>query len=124
MSKVPVVPIDDMPFEDSCYNRGNERWNASTLYEHAEIKKLKPFNATIASFDLNTLGFSLDNLAQFIFQCKRVEKCNLDYPIILDDYGTIADGYHRLCKAILEGRTHIKVIRLNDMPKPDEIINE
>ena len=124
MKNTPIVQISDMTFEDSCYNRKEKRWNASTLYRYAEKLKLKPFDATIASFDLNISAFSLDNLAQFIFQCKRVNDYNLDYPIILDDYGTIADGYHRLCKAILEGKTTIKAIRLSDMPEPDDIINE
>ena len=74
--------------------------------------------------DLTDHPFPADNLSQFIFQCKRVQDCSLNYPIILDDCGQIADGYHRLCKAILEGRETIKAIRLEEMPAPDRIEEE
>ena len=63
-------------------------------------------------------------LYDFIFQCKRVNQCSLEYPIILDEVGQIADGYHRLCKAILEGKETIKAIRLLEMPAPDIISEE
>ena len=53
-----------------------------------------------------------------------MQDCSLNYPIILDDCGQIADGYHRLCKAILEGRETIKAIRLEEMPAPDRIEEE
>ena len=55
---------------------------------------------------------------------KRVNQCSLEYPIILDEVGQIADGYHRLCKAILEGKETIKAIRLLEMPAPDRISEE
>lgn len=65
-----------------------------------------------------------NQLHSFIFQCKRVNQCSLEYPIILDDVGQIADGYHRLCKAILEGKETIKAIRLLEMPAPDRVENK
>lgn len=91
------VPIDDMSFAESEYHRGDKVWFAQTLYDFAKAKEYS------------------------IFQCKRVRECSLEYPIILDDVGQIADGYHRLCKAILEGRETIKAIRLLEMPAPDRI---
>ncbi len=63
-------------------------------------------------------------MKQFIENYKRVEDCSLDYPVILDDEGFIADGNHRLCKAILEGKDTIKAIRLLKMPAPDIKGNE
>ena len=95
------VPIDNMTFAESEYLRGNKMplWN----------------------IDLTVEPFECSQLHSFIFQCKRVRDCSLDYPIILDEVGQIADGYHRLCKAILEGRKTIKAIRLLEMPAPDRI---
>lgn len=73
---------------------------------------------------LGTRMFSLENLDDFIFQCKRVMNCDTNIPIILDDYGQIADGYHRVCRAIIEGKTHIKAYRLNRMPTNYEIVKD
>ena len=102
------VRISQMTFGESEFVRGNKVWRAESLW----------------AVDLTDHPFPADNLSQFIFQCKRVQDCSLNYPIILDDCGQIADGYHRLCKAILEGRETIKAIRLEEMPAPDRIEEE
>ena len=73
------------------------------------------------NIDLTIEPFECSQIHSFIFQMKRVSQCSLDYPIILDEVGQIADGYHRLCKAILEGKETIKAIRLLEMPAPDRI---
>lgn len=124
MSK-PKVYVSDMQFGESSYIRGDVRWMASTLYDKAKADKLKPFDYPLAAF--NMLGvdpFNLSNLKSFIFQCKRVLNCDTSIPIILDDYGQVADGYHRICKAILEGKTTIKAYRLQEMPPVDEHLKE
>lgn len=115
------VPISNMTFGESEYVRGSKVWKAETLYLFAKAKGYKVRNLPLWAVDLTDSAFSADNLSQFIFQCKRVRDCSLEYPIILDDFGQIADGYHRLCKAILEGRETIKAIRLEAMPAPDRI---
>lgn len=120
------VYISEVKFEESSYVRGADRWMASTLYNKARVDKLKPFDYSLAAF--NMLGidapFDLSNLKSFIFQCKRVRDCDTNIPIILDDYGQVADGYHRICKAIIEGKTSIKAYRLQEMPPVDEHLNE
>jgi len=50
---------------------------------------------------------------------KRVQNTDLKYPIILDVKGVVADGYHRVAKAILEGKSTIKAYRLKQMPPYD-----
>lgn len=52
---------------------------------------------------------------------KRCMDSNIDYPIILDNLGQVADGNHRICKALLEGRRTILAYRLQEMPEPDYI---
>lgn len=125
MSKTPKVYISDMTFDESRYVRGKYRWKASDLYEYAKKQGLKPFDLPLAGVNLlGTRMFSLENLDDFIFQCKRVMNCDTNIPIILDDYGQIADGYHRVCRAIIEGKTHIKAYRLNRMPTNYEIVKD
>lgn len=119
-----AVKISQMTFGESEFVRGNKVWRAETLYLFAKAKGYPVRNLPLWAVDLTDKAFSADNLSQFIFQCKRVQDCSLDYPIILDDCGQIADGYHRVCKAIIEGRETIKAIRLEAMPAPDRIEEE
>lgn len=113
------VPIDEMTFAESQYNGNGGTWKAQTLYDFAKAKGYPILDMPLWCIDLSTEAFDCARLKDFIFQCKRVNECSLDYPIILDDCGCIADGYHRLCKAILEGKETIKAIRLTEMPSPD-----
>ena len=115
------VPIENMTFAESEYLRGNKVWKAQTLYNFAKAKEYPVRDMPLWNIDLTVEPFECSQLHSFIFQCKRVRDCSLDYPIILDEVGQIADGYHRLCKAILEGRKTIKAIRLLEMPAPDRI---
>ena len=103
------VPIDNMTFAESEYHRGNKIWNAQTLYNFAKAKEYPVRDMPLWNIDLTVEPFECSQLHSFIFQCKRVRDCSLDYPIILDEV------------AILEGRKTIKAIRLLEMPAPDRI---
>ena len=50
---------------------------------------------------------------------KRVQETDLDHPLILDEEGFIMDGWHRVAKALLEGRETIKAVRFETTPAPD-----
>ncbi len=119
-----IVPIDNMTFAESEYHKGCHTWKAQALYDFAKAKEYPIVDMPLWCIDLSELPFGCSSLLMFIFQCRRVRECSLDYPIILDDHGQIADGYHRLCKAILEGKETIKAIRLLEMPSPDRIDND
>lgn len=115
------VPIDEMTFAESQYNGKDGIWNAQTLYDFAKAKEYPVMDMPLWCIDLSIDVFECGSLSDFIFQCKRVNEVSLDYPIILDNNGRVADGTHRICKAILEGRETIKAIRLLEMPAPDRI---
>lgn len=115
-SYYPVVEIEGCTFEESTYVRGNKRWKASDLYALANKLKLKPFDYPLAAFDQTNKPFRMECMDDFIFQCNRVKNCDPHKPIMFDDLGQIADGYHRICKAILLGWTSIKAYRLPYMP--------
>ena len=120
MSKVIVHKVD---FEDSNYVRGKEKWKASSLYNYAKIQKYPIQKLPLWAINLADLPVKVDNLYDIIEHASRINNTNLNFPIILDDYGQIADGYHRVCKAILEGREYIKAIRMEEMPACDYIID-
>ena len=115
-NEYPIVEIGGMDFSESNYKKGNYVYSAASLYRHAEKLKLVPFDMPLAGFNLNIQPFTLKNLADFIFHVKRVESTSLEYPIIFDNEGQLADGYHRVISAILRGETTIKAYRLPSMP--------
>lgn len=117
------VPIDNMAFAESGYHGGNKTWNAQTLYNSAKAKEYPIRDMPLWNTGLAVGPFECSRLHSFIFQCKRVLDCSSDYPVIPDEAGQTADGYHGLCKAVLEGRKTIKAVRLPEMPASDRIEN-
>lgn len=115
-NEYPIVGIEEMDFSESNYRKGNYVYSATSLYKHAEKLKLVPFDMPLAGFNLNVQPFTLKNLADFVFHVKRVESASLKYPVIFDNEGQLADGYHRVIRAILSGETTIKAYRLPSMP--------
>lgn len=114
----PKVDIEKMDLIDSNYvDSEGYVYSAVKLIEAA--KDLPVFEIPLASIDLSILPFRLDHMDDFIFQMNRVKNTDLKYPIILDSRGKIADGYHRIIKAIYLGKTTIKAVRLLTMPDAD-----
>lgn len=113
-----------MELEESRYVREGKVWKASSLIAWCEAKGYPVFDMPLCCVDLTTEAFGLGSLDNFLFQMARVQNCSLEYPIILDDLGQIADGYHRVCKAILVGKKTIKAIRIVDMPAHDSTEEE
>ena len=50
---------------------------------------------------------------------KLVQECDLGFPIILADDGSVMDGMHRICKAYLNGHDSIRAVKFEKTPKPD-----
>lgn len=116
------VEIEDTPLSNSAYTRteGNTEysWDAPTLVEYVKEKQYEVFKLPMSGIPLSQLMFSVTNMLKFADHVKRVQSADLKYPIILDDLGTICDGWHRVIKALLEGREYIDAIRIKEMPEP------
>ncbi|GAB3759451.1 chromosome partitioning protein ParB [Microlunatus parietis] len=52
----------------------------------------------------------------------RIQRADLDYPVILSADGRLMDGGHRIAKAWLAGRTMINAVRFPVDPEPDYIV--
>lgn len=115
----PVLNISSFDFNESRYQRGDMYWMATTLYRACMDQGLEPFELPLAALDLSVLHFSVKTTDEFIWQMKRCMDCDTDIPIILDDMGQIADGTHRICKAVLDGKSTILAYRLQSMPPCD-----
>ncbi|MFN3239607.1 MAG: GNAT family N-acetyltransferase [Pseudomonadales bacterium] len=53
---------------------------------------------------------------------QRIFTADLKFPVILNDAGGLMDGGHRLCKAHLQGQTHVQAVQFLELPEPDEIV--
>lgn len=115
----PKVEFENFTFEESQYKRGEKVWLATTLLRAVKEQKLEAFDFPLAAYNMLNVGFRIENTDDFIWQMKRTLNADYNYPIVLDDYGQVADGFHRICHAIYDGKTTIKAYRLKKMPPVD-----
>ena len=47
---------------------------------------------------------------------RDIYECDLSYPIILSPSGEVLDGWHRICKAFLQGLEELEAVQLITMP--------
>ena len=53
--------------------------------------------------------------------CRRIQSTHMEFPIILAADGSLMDGGHRVCRALLDGRPSLRAVRFSRTPPPDEI---
>lgn len=118
--KYPKVNIETVDLDENYYtDQDRYVYSVTKLIEHS--KKYEAFDLPLAGIDLRRGAWEINDLDDFIHHAKRCNDTSLEYPIILDKYGTIADGCHRIVKAIVLGKKTIKAIRLSTMPPYDRI---
>lgn len=47
---------------------------------------------------------------------RDIYECDLTYPIILSPSGEVLDGWHRICRAFLQGLEELDAVQLTTMP--------
>ncbi len=50
---------------------------------------------------------------------RLVQETNLNHPVILCADGRLMDGMHRVVRAVLDGKEHIRAVRFPVTPDPD-----
>lgn len=125
MNNPPIVELQTQGLAENIYRSDNNVWSASNLIQWCKEKEYPTFDLPLAGIDLSYSPWtSLSNVKQIANHFKRVQSANLDYPVILDDHGYIADGWHRIVKALVDGKSTIKAIRIQEMPQPDGVEND
>ncbi len=104
------------------YYLNGKQWTNATLYSAAE--GLEQFDLPLCSIELNFSPWTMGSLKWILYHIKRIEKCDLSYPVIQNPDGVIIDGWHRVAKAILDDKLTIKAVRLKVMPEYDELLKE
>lgn len=117
--KFPKVTFRNAEPLQDYYQLGDEYYSVARLID--ETKHLTPFDVPIASLNLDDPTWNGENLYGIAFHVKKVYDADLSFPIIIDWDGRIADGRHRIIKAIVKGRRTIKAVRMTWKITPDRI---
>ena len=121
MSKVSLIPNSNL-LSDNKWRIGNKVWEVPRLIRLTKEQKLKPFKLYLNNIDLDVERWNnTNNIFGYATHMKRVLNTELKYPIILDYSGCIIDGWHRIVKALIEGKEYINAVRFKEYIEPDYI---
>lgn len=125
LTDYPAFKFDtDAWADDQFYCKGDFMWDVRDLWSAAKH---------IAAYDVPLIAVHSgdgvwdgvqDSILTFARHCLLVNKAQLRYPIILDPDGVIADGRHRLVKAMITGKQVIRAKRLSAMPAPTYVMQD
>lgn len=117
MAKPPKIKFNKHePLQDYFTDGTGAFWSVAKLQEDA--KDLEVFDCPLASLDLSSQIWDGAPIIELASHCKRVIDADLDCPILLDWHGLIADGRHRVIKAVIKGHRTIKARRMTWRPDP------
>lgn len=114
-----MVKVDNTGLSNGRYtDKDGYYYSVTRLIEHS--KELPIFYMPIAGIHIGEIVFPESRTARAIAEhVKRVNETDLRYPILLDPDGFIMDGWHRVVKAIVEGKKMIKARRFEALPPYD-----
>lgn len=117
MNKPPKVTtrVAD-PLQDFYIDRDGNEYNVARLIDDA--RDLPVFEVPVAALDLSGEIWPGSNMLALAFHIKKVMDANLDFPILLDWNGAVADGRHRILKAIVTGKRTVKAKRIHWRVEP------
>jgi len=114
------VKISGCDVANNYYREGKKVWLVTSLIEKS--KDLEVFDLPLRCFCIGFEIWSPITTAKVLAEhMKRVQETDMNFPVIMDDEGFIMDGWHRVTKALLEGRATIKAVRFDKTPSCDYV---
>lgn len=104
------------PLQEYYYDGDGGHYSVAALVEASQ--DLPVFDCPLASLYLVGEIWNGCNMFELAYHVKRVMDADMSIPILIDWHGAIADGRHRVIRALAEGRTTIKARRITWKPKP------
>lgn len=118
MSKFPAVQIEGCAVHENTYSSGGKVWTVTNLI--ARAKDLEPFDLPLAAIYLGAEVWSPESSPYgMAFHMRRALDVDTRYPVILNEEGFIMDGWHRVLRALIDGKATIKAVRFHKTPPHD-----
>lgn len=118
VSPYPRVFVPSTSVANGRYCKGNgDFWYVPKLIEAA--KDLPVFDLPLCALYIGVQPWDLEDIADFAYHAKRALDTDLAHPVLLNPNGYIVDGWHRVVRALIEGKPTIKAKRFEDFPPPD-----
>ena len=118
MSTYPAVKIDGCFVADNTYSSDGKVWTVTNLI--ARSKDLEPFDLPLAAiYSGSEVWAPVGSAYGIAHHVRRALDVNTEYPIILCQQGFIMDGWHRVLRALIDGKTTIKAVRFVETPPYD-----
>jgi len=115
----PPVFIDECSIEQNGFVAGRKNWSIPTLLKAVRDQKCRVFDCPLAAINLGVMPWDIKTVDDVIYHSNRAYKANLNHPIIIDWKGYVADGWHRIVKAVVLQQQTIRAYRLKEWVKPD-----
>jgi hypothetical protein len=113
----PVLHFsDNEPLQHFYIDGEGNEYSVAKLVD--DTKHLPPFDCPLAALALDRKIWSGCDIYDLASHVSRCISADLTVPIILDWRGDIADGRHRVIKAIALGHRTILAVRMNWKPTP------
>lgn len=114
----PVVKISGVAMADNTFSHNDKVWVVSNLVERA--KGLEPFDLPLAAVYVGSAVWdAVTSPYEMAQHMRRVMDVDTSKPVILDQEGFIMDGWHRVVRALIDGKPTIKAVRFEVTPEPD-----
>jgi hypothetical protein len=99
-------------------------WQTPRLWELASNLEVEEIDITSLDRNDQVIWFTPDRqptLSSMAAHYRRCQSADMGYPIILDPEGNVVDGLHRIVRAMAEGSSSIRCVRIREMPAPDAV---
>jgi hypothetical protein len=114
----PVVKIDGCAVADNIYSDDGKVWIVTNLI--ARAKDMEPFDLPLAAiYSGSEVWPPVGSAYGIAHHVRRALDVNTEYPIILCQRGFIMDGWHRVLRALIDGKATIKAVRFEETPPYD-----
>ena len=114
----PVVKISGVDLADNTHSHNDNVWIVSNLIERA--KGLEAFDLPLAAvYAGSPVWDPVSSPYEMAQHMRRVLDVDTSKPVILDQEGFIMDGWHRVVRALIDGKATIKAVRFDVTPPPD-----
>lgn len=118
MSKFPVVQIEGCAAHENTYSHNGKVWTVTNLI--ARAKDLELFDLPLAAIYLGAEVWTPEGSAfGMAHHMRRALDVDTSHPVILSEEGFIMDGWHRVLRALIDGKATIKAVRFSKTPPHD-----